>query len=191
MRAVLAACRRLGIDGDARKDLQLEVIGVASMAHMSDGQLGRLLDHLNRDWKRGNQDRPHIGKIKALWWSLYWLGAVGDPGDRAISAFVQRQTGISALRFLDHTRAHSVIEALKDWLAREGVVWPESLRGGDGRAERFAVIDAIAGRFSDPAVTFQATRRGLGLPDARALWSERELDDLIRQLGKQLRAASQ
>ena len=114
MRAVLAACRRLGLDDTARKEVQLDVVGVGSMSQMTEAQLGKLLDHVNRDYKGKNPNRPHIAKIKALWWSLYWLGAVEEPSDKALSAFVKRQTGIAALRFLDHTKAPSVIEALKD-----------------------------------------------------------------------------
>ena len=159
MRAVLAACRRLGLDEDARKDLQLELTGVGSMADMSEGELGQLLDHLNRDYRGTNPDRAHIAKAKALWWSLYWLGAIDEPGDKALSAFVKRQTGIAALRFLDHRHAHSVIEALKSWLTREGVVWfsDANISGwvsdwpayaGYGRAEwdRWAVINELGRR---------------------------------------------
>ena len=142
MRAVLAACRRLGIDDDARKELQLEVIGIGSLADMDERQIGRLLDHLNRDWKGSTTDRAHIGKVKALWWSLYWLGAIDEPGDRGLSGFVKRQTGIASLRFLDHRHAHSVIEAIKAWLEREGVIWPEPPLDGS-LEQRQAVLDAI------------------------------------------------
>ena len=177
MRAVLAACRRLGIDQDARRELQRDVTGQLSMASMDEAELGRLLDHLNRDWRGTNPARPHVAKIKALWWSLYWIGAIDEPADHALSAFVKRQTGIAALRFLDHRNAFSVIEALKGWLAREGVAWPAE--GEDrGTAERRAVLAAIrrklesAGRTVIIDVTHPA-----------------QLDDAIRALGKQWRAA--
>ena len=183
MRAVLAACRRLGLDEDARKDLQLELTGVGSMSDMSEGQLGQLLDHLNRDYRGTNPDRAHIAKAKALWWSLYWLGAIDEPGDKALSAFVKRQTGIAALRFLDHRGAFSVIEALKSWLEREGVAWPD--RGGSDPAiaDRVAVIDALVVRLkpTDPhAIPV------FGAP--LIAWSARQLDELIRKLGKRWRA---
>ncbi len=172
MRAVLAACRRLGLDSEARKDLQLDVIGVTSMSSMDEGQLGQLLDHLNRDWKGPNPDRAHIGKIKALWWSLYWVGAINDPGDGALSAFVKRQTSIDNLRFLDHRKAPSVIEALKSWLAREGVVWPED-SGERARPEREAVIAAL-----------KAKLRGVGVIVAVEASRTSQLDEAIRTLGK-------
>ena len=48
MRACHAACRKLGLDDDARHDVQIDVTGIASMRDMDAGELGRLLNHLNR-----------------------------------------------------------------------------------------------------------------------------------------------
>ena len=202
IRAVLAACRRKGLDDDARKDLQQEITGVASMADMDEAQLGRLLDHLNRDYQGSAPQRPHLAKVKALWWSLYWLGAIEDPSDRALSSFVHRQTGIAALRFLDHSKASSVIEALKDWLDRERVNWLSdseiadlsSAWPGRGRAEwdRWSVIRAIHSRLFQldivkaSAEHYAAKALGLTTPPTR--WTVRELDDVIRVLGKKWRA---
>lgn len=203
MRAVLAACRRLGLDGEARKDLQRDVVGVASMADMTEGQLGRLLDHLNRDYKGTNPERPHVAKIKALWWSLYWLGAVDEPSDKALSTFVKRQTGIAALRFLDHTKSSSVIEALKDWLRREGVAWKTaaemdaaartSAAEQDWSAaqwDRAAVIDELGRRlFKAGLVVDEIAYAATALMIAPTLpaWSAREMDDVIRLLGRKWR----
>jgi len=124
IRAIMAACNRLGLDEDARRDRIEQVSGQRSLSRLTDGQLGKLLDALNGGWKPGRADRPHLGKIKALWWSLYWLGEIDEPGDSALNAFVKRQTGLSALRFVDFRYAPSVIEALKSWLERAGVEWP-------------------------------------------------------------------
>src|SRR3546814_5673177 len=110
--------------------------------------------------------RAHVGKIRALWWSLYWLGAIEDPKDRPLDAFVKRQTGMSSLRFLDHRKAASVIEALKSWAAREGVRWPtaerledlrQTNRGIDsGCLDRHAVLAAIADKLRDQRVLFSS-----------------------------------
>ncbi len=201
MRAVLAACRRLGLDDEARREIQLEVTREPSMATMSEQQLGQLLDHLNRDWKGSNPSRPHVAKIKALWWSLYWLGAIEEPADRALSAFVKRQTGVSALRFLDHRSAYSVIEALKSWLEREGVTWKSDAEITDlasawperGRQEwdRWSIIHRLAQRMFALDIVHDAEQyaaRALGIVDHPMRWSPRQLDEVIQLLGRKWRA---
>lgn len=201
MRAVLAACRRLGIDDEARKDIQQEIVGVASMSAMDDAGLSQLLDHLNRNWQGTNPGRPHLAKIKALWWSLYWLGGIEEPGERALSAFVKRQTGVSALRFLDSRQSFSVIEALKQWLEREGVAWKtdteiselECSWPGRGRAEwdRWSVISRLRRQLYDAGLVANwelLVARALGLPEQSMNWTNRQLDDVIRFLGKKWRA---
>jgi len=199
--AIRAACKRQGIDDDMRKDIQVKLIGKASMSDMTIGELGRLLDHFNKGWKGPMGHRAHIGKIKALWWSLYWLGAIDDPGDRAISAFVERQTGTSALKFLDHRKAASVIEALKSWLGREGVEWPTPEKADaiaditpgytDLRGDRHAILAALERPLRDAGQLFghyaHYLERALGLVPNHHCWSTAELDAGIRLLGRKLR----
>ncbi|WP_409362078.1 phage protein GemA/Gp16 family protein [Bartonella heixiaziensis] len=51
------------------------------------------------------------------------LGIIRDRSDKALLAFVKRQTGIDHIRFLrDSDDACRAIEALKGWLQREGGV---------------------------------------------------------------------
>jgi hypothetical protein len=201
MTAIRAACKRQAIDDDMRKEIQASLIGKASMSDMSLAELGRLLDHFNKGWKGPMGHRAHIGKIKALWWSLYWLGAIDEPGDRAISAFVERQTGVSTLKFLDHRKAHSVIEALKGWLGRVGVEWPDAEKISriadctpgftDQMAERHAVltaIDAELHRAGDLRTHYAIyLPAALNLAPNHHFWSAVELDTGIRLLGRKLR----
>lgn len=201
MGAVRAACGRKQISDDDRKAIQLEVTGVPSMADMDISALGKLLDHLNKDWKGPMGHRAYVGKAKALWWTLYWLGAVNEPGDAQLDAFVKRQTGKSYLRFLGHKEAFSVIEALKAWAARADVVWPtdqilaERRQATPGvemaQLERHAVLQAISdrlrrlGALSCSYATYCET--ALKLASDRFTWSTVELDACIRLLGKRLR----
>lgn len=190
MIAIRAACRRLGIDDDDRKALQLERTGKHSMSDMSVAELGALLTHLNVNWK--TPDRPVTGKVRALWWSLYWLGAIDRPDDEALGAFVKRQTGIAALRFLDHRQAPAVIEALKSWLAREGIHW---LADPDptGMADRHAVLTAIGHRLREAGDLTQDSIYPLALARVgrqnyeRMAMTAPEVDACIRHFGKQLR----
>lgn len=202
-RAVHAACRANGMDDDDRKALQSELFGTPSLSDMTTGQIARLLDHLNRHRKAPAGHRPHIGKVRALWWSLYWLGEVEQPDDRAINAFVKRQTGVSALRFLDHRNAPAVIEAMKAWLERIGVEWPSSedtariqVRWTAFTAtqhERCAVIHALRARIDHHGggslARIAAWMEGQGYDRERSYYDLHvsELDGLIRHLGGILR----
>lgn len=204
MGAVRAACRRLGLDDDDRRHLQREVTGKASLAEMSLGEIGRVLDRLNKDWKGPSGHRAYLGKIKALWWTLHWLGAVAEPGEPALAAFVQRQTGKERLAFLGHKEAFRVIEALKDWAARAGVEWPDRRRLEDVRnasptiteaqLDRHAVLAAQAARLQQAGATRTRDYAGylqaaLGLSPNHWSWTGPELDAGIRLLGKLLRRA--
>lgn len=74
-RAIFAACKAAGLDNDARRTLVRNLTGCTSMADCSIGQLGEVLDHLNRG-KHGYAGRqrstpsaeraPLLGKIDAL-----------------------------------------------------------------------------------------------------------------------------
>lgn len=205
MIAVRAACRRLGLDDDERKAVQELWTGKTSMADMTPAEIGKVLDHLNKGWTRGGATaRPHIGKVRALWWSLYWLGAVGDPGDEALTAFVLRQTGISHLKFLDHRKAPSVIEALKSWAAREGVKWRSdediAVIAGHSNpdfdralADRHAVLAAIAKKMHaagllDTVSAYPVVGHITGnMTHNHWMLSPREMDIAIAECGKRLR----
>ena len=204
MGAVHAAAKRLALDEDDRRAMQEEVTGKASLALMTLGEIGQVLDRLNRDHPAPSGDRRHLPKIRALWWSLYWLGAVDHPDETALAKFVRRQTGIERLAFLDHRKAPAVIEALKDWLVREGVTWPTA----DGLAalqrawnpaltaatlDRHAVLDAIGRALKDRHLLRDSWDQYLATTIEHGrncyFWTDRERDEGIRILGKKLRRA--
>ena len=74
--AIRAAAHRKQMSDEHRRDLIERVTGKRSAGDLSLPELGRVLDEMNRDWRarEGGEHRSHIGKVKALWWSLYWLG---------------------------------------------------------------------------------------------------------------------
>lgn len=210
MRAVMAACKQQGIDNDTRVDLQKRVTGADSMADMSIGQLRRLRDHLNRGSKAPSGQRSVVGKIRALWWSLYWIGAVERPNDEALNAFVKRQSQIQHINFLDHVRAASVIEALKSWLEREGVMWWSAEQIADvaavagmtfagtpfsqAEADRHAVLSVLGDRLDRAGqlakfALYDWIGNAIERP-TKNQWSfsAAELDEGIRRLGKKYRA---
>lgn len=208
IKAVRAAAKRAGLNDDDRKAIQRDVTGKLSLADMTPNEIGRVLDRLNRDQKDrglgGSMARPHIGKVRALWWTLYWLGEVDHPNDQALDSFVCRQTGIAALRFLDHRGARAVIEPLKRMAERAGVRWPTSddLRIAPcnpgctiAHLERHAVLQVLWAKLRDEGQVHglgyqEWIRKALGIPTLNHLmWSARELDEAIRILGKKYRKA--
>jgi hypothetical protein len=195
--AVHAAAKGAGLDEEDRRSIYAEETGKPSLSDMTLAEIGKVLDRLNRGRAAPMHHRPHLAKVRALWWTLYWLGEVDQPNDQALVAFVRRQTGLDDLRFVDHRNAPPVIEAQKAWAARAGVRWPTAARraADDAVAERQAVMDAIWLRLIDARAVVGS------LPDAyvysalklattdRRRWTARELDEAIKLLGKRLRRA--
>lgn len=204
--AVHGAASRLGLSDDDRHAMQLDVTGKASLSEMTLAQIGMVLDKLNKNRSaERSAKRPDETKIRALWWTLYWLDEVREPNDHAINAFVSKRFGISNLRFVDHSGGAKIIEGLKAIAARAGVIWPgearlKALAGAHNpkltiqRLERHAVLAAIWQRLNEAGQTARGSdynhylSPALGLEaDQYLRWSETELDAGIRILGKKLR----
>ena len=148
MRACHAACRKLGLDDDARHDVQIGVTGKTSMRDMDVGDLGRLLNHLNRrhlnrrhlnrhtkagpgaagaDGGRRHATAPRadLRLIHALWGELGRRGALTRPGRGGLNAFIRARFGphwafvpMDVDALTDTTCITDVIRALKAMLAR-------------------------------------------------------------------------
>lgn len=72
VRAIHAACRKLGMDDTERKEMQLQLVGKDSLSAMTLDELDTVLDHLNRGrpaypGRPATVDRvPLLTKIEAL-----------------------------------------------------------------------------------------------------------------------------
>lgn len=140
MKAVYACRRQVAglADDDTWRDFLAATTGKRSLRAMNGGELGKVIDALHergaqkkvgKKGRRAGRNRPladsaHAGKIRALWLSLWNLGALSDPSEDALAAFVKRQAGVDDTRFLAAEDADKVIEALKAWCARLGFVQP-------------------------------------------------------------------
>ena len=126
-RAIFARCRETLLDDQARRDLQLRVTGKASLKDMSPAEMEKVLRALGGRVRRESRtsdlpNGPHTAKLRALWISAYWLGVVRDNRDGALAAWICRQTGIDAARWATPQQTAACIEALKDWMTRDGGV---------------------------------------------------------------------
>jgi len=128
--AIHVARKQLGLDEDTYRAALVQVTGISSAGDMTEAQRQRVLEHFREKGFKGpstGRRKPLEGrfaaKLQALWIAGWNLGLVRDRDDRALVAFVRRQTGIDHVRFLRHGQdAIKAIEALKGWLARAGGV---------------------------------------------------------------------
>ena len=130
--AIHAARRQLGLDDDTARDLYARVTGKRSLREMSPAEQDRVVAELRRQGftrassgARKRLEGKYAAKLQALWIAAWNLGIVKNRDDKALIAFVERQTGLSHVRFLHHPGdAARAIEGLKGWMAREaGVEW--------------------------------------------------------------------
>ncbi|MEN2980284.1 regulatory protein GemA [Tistrella bauzanensis] len=151
LRTVRAAARELGLSDEGLRDIYARTIGSRSASAASAADLGRVLDALKaagwrtkvraRKGDRRQLNTPMGAKVRVLWVAAWNLGIAYDPTETGLGTWIERQTGISAMNWLDVRQTSAVIEALKSWIAREGwVIWPPA-RAGALEAKR-AVIEA-------------------------------------------------
>lgn len=138
-RQIHVGCKQLGLDNDARHDLQLLATGKASMGHMTDTDLRAVLKALeNRGFKPGfkggrkpkrpSAPRADLRFVHVMWKLLREANALQKPGRDGLNAFVRSQfegkwqsvpIDIDALR--DASQINDVVQALKAMCRRAGV----------------------------------------------------------------------
>lgn len=130
--AIHVAKKQLGLDDDTYRSSLVRVTGKDSVREMSEAERQKVIAAFReRGFKpastgtRKGLEGKFAKKLQALWIAGWNLGIVRDRDDKALIAFVERQTGISHVRFLHHAEdAIKAIEGLKGWLARTaGVDW--------------------------------------------------------------------
>lgn len=189
-------------DADYRAYL-LREFKVDSSIHLTYAQANRVIETLatlagqNGKLRRASEraEGPYAAKLRALWISAYHLGVARSRDDKALIAFVERQTGLSHTRFLkDPADAAKAIEALKSWLKRAtGVAWPQrdssrgfvdSKRAVANEAMRIAVeCGAIR-----PAPDLAGWGQSLGLPSRFEDYGPQHWDKFTAALGARIRA---
>lgn len=138
--AIHVAKRDLGLDDETYRAALEQVTGKTSSTSMTEDERQSVLEHFrNKGFKpastgaRKPLEGKYAPKLQALWIAGWNLGLVRDRDDRALLAFVKRQTGLDHVRFLRHGQdAVKAIEGLKGWLERAGGVdWKEHVDPND------------------------------------------------------------
>ena len=122
--------KQIGLSKEDAVALKLRVTGVASAGDMSLEQRRKYF-HALLDLQPKPQPRPAGAgavddkqwlKARVLWRLLSEAGVVQRNTDAALVEYVARQTHCDAWRFLNQAQVNTVIESLKLWCGRAGVV---------------------------------------------------------------------
>lgn len=134
IKTIHVGCKTLGIDAETRHDLQLRLVGKASLSDMTDPERQRVLDELKArgfrpsTGKRARAPRADLRLIHVLWAKLGHAGALKDPTRKGLNKFIQTRFGrawgfvpadIDGLR--DAAKIDAVLQALIQWGQREKI----------------------------------------------------------------------
>jgi phage gp16-like protein len=132
--AIHVAKKQLGLDEETYRAKLARITGKQSAKDMSEGERQKVLTIFRNEGfepapaaRRADGRQKLTGKfakkLQALWIAAWNLGIVRERDDKALIAFVKRQTGVDHTRFLVYADdANRAIEALKGWMRREAGV---------------------------------------------------------------------
>lgn len=128
---IFVGCRQLGLDDEARRDIQLAATGKDSMKNMTETDLEAVVNALkNRGFKtaRPKADRADLRLVHVLWKKLGDAGELKQPDRPGLNRFIRARFGeawgsvpadVDMLR--DYRQIDQVVEALKAWGKRAGI----------------------------------------------------------------------
>lgn len=189
--AIHVAKKQLGLDDETYRNALHQVTGKSSTADMSEAERQKVLERFRQQgFKTASTGvrKPLEGKfakkLQALWIAGWNLGLVRDRDDRALVAFVKRQTGIDHVRFLRHGQdAIKAIEALKGWLERAGGVdWAEHEDPAD------CVLAAQIRKLGQDKSSIGFSAHGVTTPEGARAVSLIAHHGLMNILGEKIRA---
>lgn len=212
-RAMLAkihvAKKTLQLDEDDYRQILLDETGRASAGDCTEAELERTLKRFQALGfkplpKAGAQpgasrpaQHPVARKARAMWISLYHLGAVESPNEKALESFAKRQLKCERLVWANQSDGYKLIEALKAMAERNG--WAQTDANGNNWTvmklkERLceAIVAKLkaAGEIPDDWTLDTAAFRLCGIePGANGPITAEGYDAIAHALGKKLRAA--
>lgn len=136
-KTIFVACRELGLDDQARRDLQVVTCGKASMRDMTDADMKAVIDRLKADGfqvsvtqskRHKPAPRSDLRLVHVLWRKLGAAGVLDRPDRAGLNAFIRSRfeaawgsvpADVDMLR--DHDQIAAVVRALKDWGKRADI----------------------------------------------------------------------
>lgn len=206
--AIYVAKKQLGLEEDDFRDVCERVTGKRSTREMNEPQRMRLVEHFRdhgfKPVSKGSRNRltgKFAAKLQALWIAGWNLGVFKNNDDKAMFAFVQRQTGLDAIRFVHYfDDATKAIEGIKSWIERKvGPVWREPVNndiwrktdGGKIAAMQWSILSQHD-RLPEPGGFDVYVRKLLGKDTAFVLTdvSARQWHTVMNTLGHLVRKVS-
>lgn len=134
IRLIHVGKRELGLDDEIYRALLMGSVQKDSTSAMSVPELERVLERMKRSGFKVRvksarppaQSRPgrplaqypEARKVRALWLFLHQLGAVKNPSEEALAAYVKRIAKVDALQWTNGDQTEALIETLKKWAMR-------------------------------------------------------------------------
>ena len=198
------AKKEMALGDDDYRAMLIRVTGRASSADCSPRELRAMVEAMKaqgfRDKPRSRRvaDHPAANKARAMWISLYHLGAIDNPAEEALEAIARRQLKVERLQWANQAVSYKLIEALKAIAQRHG--WDQrvgDIRGADAqvRVLKLRLVDAIVAKLVSAGLvpvnwsTAQIAARlaGMERPGSYRWWDLGDLDLLAKALGAKLR----
>lgn len=139
---VHVARKALNLDEDDYRQILMQETGHDSAKHCTERDLEKVLGRFQAlGWKplpkpaaRGVAQNPMARKARALWISLYHLGAVRSRDEKALEAMAKRQLGCERLVWAKQSDGYRLIEALKKMAEKAG--WAQTDAKGNNLSVR-------------------------------------------------------
>lgn len=198
-RALLAqvhiARKSLAMQDDDYRAFLERVAGHRSAKDCDDAQLRNAvaeLQHMGFRPATSSTKRRALGgsqtvrKARAMWISLYQLGAIDDGSDAALEAFGRRQLHVDRLQWADERQGFRLIEALKAIADRSG--WDQRVSSRLPARERIHLLkDRLVGaqlaKLEEAGVCISGPLAG-----DRANWSGKRLEGASAELAARIRS---
>lgn len=126
-----------------------------------------------------------IRKARAMWISLYQLGAIDDGSDAALETFGARQLHVDRMRWASERDGFRLIEALKAIADRHG--WDQRVPARLATADRVRLLKdrLIAAQLARLAAAGEPVAGPLAAD--RAAWSDKQLERAAAELAARIR----
>jgi len=189
------ARKQLAMQDDDYAALLERVTGKRSAADCSDGQLRDAIREFEAKGFRSSSGRSKrrivgggetVRKARAMWISLYQLGAIRDGSDAALEALGRRQLKVDRLVWANERHANRLIEALKAMADRAG--WDQRVPSRMPTRDRIRLLkDRLVGA---QLAKLAAAGVAIGgrLTADRAEWTEKQLERAASELARHIRA---
>lgn len=206
------AKKQMALGDDDYRAMLIRVTGCGSSKDCSLSELRAMVEAMKAQGFKAAKpstlrmaDHPSAKKARALWISLYHLGAIDNPSEQALEAFAKRQMKVERLSWANQSESYKLIEALKAIAQRNG--WDQrspawgGIRGpsadGSLRILKVRLVERITQLLTERGLApvewtlrdFAWRLAGIEREGPVPMWDFGDLDLLAQELGGKLREA--